>query len=89
VSDPVEQRAQQRLAVAERRLARTPAVTLTATGRAFWRYPSPWIISGYLVATLTARVVVGGWSLADLLAPVVFLILFPVVEWLIHVFILH
>jgi hypothetical protein len=85
----VEQLAHQRLEVAERRLARKPAVSLAATGRAFWRYPSPWIISAYLVAALVARVVVGDWAWADLLAPVVFFAVFPLAEWLIHVFILH
>lgn len=87
--DAVERLAHQRLEVAERRLARTPAVSLAATGRAFWRYPSPWIISAYLVAALVARVVVGRWAWADLLAPAVFVALFPAVEWLIHVFVLH
>jgi hypothetical protein len=87
--DTVEQLAQQRLRVAERRLARRPRVGLAATGRAFWRYPSPWIIATYLVAALAARVLVGDWAWTDLLAPLVFLALFPVVEWLIHVFVLH
>ncbi len=85
----VEQLAQQRLEAAERRLSRRPAVTLAATGRDFWRYPSPWIIAAYLVGAGTARVAVGGWAWTDLLAPAVFLALFPLVEWLIHVFILH
>jgi hypothetical protein len=87
--DAVQQLAWQRLEAAERRLGRRPTVSLAQTGRAFWRYPSPWIISGYLAASLVARVVVGGWSWLDLLAPLVFLAVFPVVEWLIHVFILH
>ncbi|TGN63228.1 fatty acid hydroxylase family protein [Nocardioides eburneiflavus] len=87
--DAVQQLARQRLEAAERRHGRRRTVSLAETGRAFWRYPSPWIISGYLAATLVARVVVGGWSWLDLLAPLVFLAVFPVVEWLIHVFILH
>ena len=87
--DAVQQLAWQRLEAAERRLDRRPTVSLAQTGRAFWRYPSPWIISGYLAASLVARVAVGGWSWLDLLAPLVFLAVFPVVEWLIHVFILH
>jgi hypothetical protein len=87
--DAVEALAQQRLVAAERQLARRPKVTLGETGRAFWRYPSPWLISGYLVTAVLARVAVGAWAWTDLLAPVVFLALFPLVEWLIHVFILH
>ena len=84
-----ERLAQQRLAAAERRLARKPRVTLAETGRAFWRYPSPWMIAAFLAAAVAARVRVGHWSWTDLLAPGVFLALFPLVEWLIHVFILH
>jgi len=87
--DAVEALAQRRLVAAERRLARKPKVTLAGTGRAFWRYPSPRMILGYLVAAVVARAVVGEWAWTDLLAPVVFLAMFPVVEWLIHVFILH
>jgi len=85
----VDNAAQQRLEAAERELARKPQVTLAATGRAFWRYPSPWMILAYLVGTGVARVLVGGWAWTDLLAPLVFLAIFPVVEWVIHVFILH
>ncbi|MDR7253067.1 hypothetical protein J2X46_002052 [Nocardioides sp. BE266] len=85
----VEALAQQRLARAERALSRKPKVTLAATGRAFWRYPSPWMIGGFLVAAVVARLAVGDWSWTDLLAPAVFLALFPLVEWVIHVFILH
>jgi hypothetical protein len=55
----------------------------------FWRHPSPWLILGALVAATAARVVVGGWRASDLLAPLAFLALFPVLEWLIHVFVLH
>ena len=87
--ETVERLAQERLESAERQLARRPTVTLAETGRAFWRYPSPWMIAGYLLAAVAARIVVGGRAWSDLLAPLVFLALFPVVEWLIHVFILH
>ena len=85
----VEQLARQRLDDAERRIARRPRVTLAATGRAFWRYPSPWLILGYLVGALVARVAVGSWPWSDLLAPLVLVACFPLVEWLIHVFVLH
>jgi hypothetical protein len=85
----VDHLAQQRLETAERELARKPKVTLAATGRAFWRYPSPWMILAHLVGAGVARVLVGDWAWTDLLAPLVFLAIFPVVEWVIHVFILH
>ena len=66
---------------------RTP--TLAEAAAEFVHHPSPWIIGGALVAAATARIVTGGWSRGDLLAPLVFLALFPVVEWLVHVFVLH
>jgi hypothetical protein len=88
-AESTEHLARQRLEAAERRLARTPSVTLARTGRAFWRYPSPWMIAGFLVTAVAARVLVGGWAWTDLLAPVVFLAIFPLVEWVIHVFVLH
>lgn len=47
------------------------------------------MIGAYLVAAVVARVLVAEWSWTDLLAPAVFLAVFPLVEWLIHVFILH
>ena len=68
---------------------RRRTVTLAETGAEFWRHPSPWIIATTLVGALVARVAVGGWSLADLWAPAAFLALFPVIEWVIHVFVLH
>ena len=85
----VEALARQRLAGAERELARRPQVTLAETGRAFWRYPSPWMIGAFLLAAVAARLAVGSWSWSDVLAPAVFVALFPVVEWVVHVFILH
>jgi hypothetical protein len=87
--DAVDALARKRLAGAERALSRRPKVTLAATGRAFWRYPSPWMITGFLLTAVAARVVVGDWSWSDLLAPAVFVALLPLVEWVIHVFVLH
>jgi hypothetical protein len=55
----------------------------------FARHPSPWMLFAMLVGGLTARVAVGDWQLSDALLPVIVLALFPVYEWLIHVFILH
>ncbi|MGX1274624.1 sterol desaturase family protein [Streptomyces phaeoluteigriseus] len=69
--------------------ARRSDVTLGSVFRAFWRYPSPWMISGTLVTVLACRIVLGDWRTDDAYAPVVLLLLFPLLEWLIHVFILH
>lgn len=87
--ETVERVARDRLEAAERRLARRPRTTLAETGRAFWRYPSPWMIAGFLVVAVVARVVLGDWAWSDLLAPLVLLALVPLVEWTVHVFVLH
>ncbi len=55
----------------------------------FLKHPSPWMMATILLGSLTARVVVGDWRLSDLWAPLVFVALFPVIEWVIHVFVLH
>jgi hypothetical protein len=89
MSEDVDRLAQERLSADEQRLSRRTTVTLAATGRAFWRYPSPWMLAANLLALVVARVGRGGWSLADAWAPLIFLALFPVLEWGIHVFILH
>ena len=68
---------------------RTQKVTLGAAFAQFWRHPSPWMILGTLVAAVVARVVVGGWGVVDLLAPLVYVALFPLLEWVVHVFVLH
>jgi len=64
-------------------------VTLRGAVREFGRHPSPWIIGTLLLGAVAARVVAGGWTWADAVVPLVMLALFPVLEWIIHVFILH
>ncbi|WP_019200968.1 sterol desaturase family protein [Tsukamurella sp. 1534] len=64
-------------------------VTLGAAAREFLRHPSPWMILAYLAGALVARVAVGGGGPVDLWAPLVFVALFPFLEWVIHVFVLH
>lgn len=63
--------------------------TLSRAAREFWRHPSPLIITAALIAAVTARLVVGGGSLGDLLVPVAMLLVFPFFEWTVHVVILH
>jgi hypothetical protein len=63
--------------------------TLADAGREFWKYPSPWVIGAVFVAALATRIVVGGWQITDALVPLVMIALFPFLEWIIHVFILH
>ena len=63
--------------------------TLADAGREFWKHPSPWMIGETFVAALTARIIVGDWQITDALVPLVMIALFPLFEWIIHVFILH
>lgn len=85
----VERAARARLAREEAAASRRPAYSLGRAAREFWRHPSPWIVTATLAGAAAARLRVGDWSLSDLWVPVVLLATFPVVEWLIHVCILH
>jgi hypothetical protein len=90
-SPEVEALAQERLAAEEARItgSRRQAVTLGTTGREFWKHPSPYMITATIVVALVWRIAEGDWRLSDLWAPVVWVAMFPVLEWVIHVFILH
>ncbi|NKX91536.1 sterol desaturase family protein [Nocardia coubleae] len=65
------------------------SVSLGAAAREFLRHPSPWMIGAVLIVALVARVLVGDWQLTDALVPIVILAAFPVIEWVIHVTVLH
>ncbi len=64
-------------------------LTLAGAGREFVRHPTPWMLTGALLAAAGARIAVGDWQFTDLLVPLVMLAVFPFAEWLIHVVILH
>ena len=68
---------------------RTRQVTLGTAARAFVRHPSPWMIGSLLAAALVARLLVGDWRWTDALVPMVMVAVFPFVEWVVHVFVLH
>jgi len=85
----VERLAQERLASEEAAAPRRTAYTLGMGWRRFWRHPSPWLMSAMLVGALTARLTLGGWRWSELIAPVAFVALFPVIEWVVHVCVLH
>ena len=68
---------------------RKQKLTLGLAFAEFWRHPSPWLILVTLVAATVARLVVGDWGTADVVAPLVYVALFPVLEWVVHVFVLH
>ncbi|MCW2857187.1 MAG: hypothetical protein JWR52_2802 [Marmoricola sp.] len=90
-SPEIEALAAERLAAEERRItgSRRTTVSLGTTFAEFWKHPSPWMISATIVTALVWRIAAGAWQLSDVWAPVVLVALFPVLEWVIHVFILH
>ncbi len=94
-SPEIEALAAERLAADENRITgsagpgRRTTVSLGTAWRSFWRAPSPWMISAFLAAAVTARVVAGGGSWWELVIPAALIALFPVIEWVIHVGILH
>lgn len=63
--------------------------TLTGAAREFVRHPSPWVLSATLLAALTTRILYGHWGVDDAVVPLAMLALFPLLEWAIHVVILH
>src|SRR5258708_6440541 len=57
--------------------------------RDFARRRSPRLIAAAVVVTLVARLAIGGWSWRDAALPALLVALYPVTEWLIHVYLLH
>lgn len=64
-------------------------VTLADAAREFIRHPSPWIIGTLVAGAVTGRVLLAAWTWSDAVVPAAMLALFPVLEWIIHVFVLH
>ena len=93
VDPEIEALAAQRLAADEERITgqarRRQSLSLGAAWAEFWKHPSPWMISTFLVGAVVARVAVGGGSWWELVIPAAQIVLFPVIEWCIHVAILH
>ncbi|HVF20483.1 MAG TPA: sterol desaturase family protein, partial [Mycobacteriales bacterium] len=57
--------------------------------RGFVAHPSPRLLLAGAVVAVSARLLVAGWSLADAIVVAALLVAQPVVEWLIHVHVLH
>lgn len=64
-------------------------MSLSAAFAVFRRYPSPWLLFAAFVCSVAARGAVGGVHVSDGVLVLAILVSFPVVEWLIHVCILH
>lgn len=55
----------------------------------FWRHPSPYLLTTCLAAAITGRLLSGPGSWWELAIPLGLVAILPVVEWVVHVFILH
>jgi hypothetical protein len=92
-SPEIEALAARRLAADEERITgqakRRESLSMRAAWTEFWKHPSPWLISTSLLGAIVARVAVGGGVWWELLVPAGLVALFPVIEWCIHVAILH
>jgi Fatty acid hydroxylase superfamily len=64
-------------------------VTLAGAGREFVHHPTPWMLTGTLLAAAAARLAMGDWQITDAVVPPAMLAVFPFAEWMIHVVILH
>lgn len=57
--------------------------------RVFFSHPSPLILLTLTAGFCGLRVHLGNWSWADAIAPLLIFAFWPLLEWLIHVFMLH
>ena len=69
--------------------SRRRSITLRSAFAEFVRHPSPWMLLALVAGGATMRLGHGDWQLSDLIVPVVLVAVFPVYEWLVHVFVLH
>jgi sterol desaturase/sphingolipid hydroxylase (fatty acid hydroxylase superfamily) len=90
-SNDVEAVARQQVAQDEARItgSRRSSQSLREVFVEFWRHPSPYILAVALVTAAIGRVLAGPGAWWELLIPVGLVAIMPVVEWVIHVFILH
>lgn len=87
----IEALAAERLAADEAAVASTRrrSVSLGAAWREFWRHPSPWMMLAVLVGAGIGRGLVDRFSWTELIVPGLVVLLFPVIEWVVHVVVLH
>lgn len=68
---------------------RPQVLTLGDCWRHFVRQPSPPLLAGAIIATLALRIALGHFSWRDALVAIGMVAITPVVEWAIHVYLLH
>ncbi|MCH9683985.1 MAG: sterol desaturase family protein [Deltaproteobacteria bacterium] len=69
--------------------ARAPGLSLRDAGLVFLRQRTAHVAGGLLLASGIGRMIVGGWSVWDLVVLASFVALHPFAEWVIHVGLLH
>jgi Fatty acid hydroxylase superfamily len=57
--------------------------------RDFFHRPSPKLIAAAIAIVAAARIGIGDWSWRDGALPAALIVLYPLTEWLIHVYLLH
>lgn len=57
--------------------------------RIFYRHLSPRILTVLVLAFLAARLYLGSWTARDMIAPLCIVAFWPLLEWMIHVHLLH
>lgn len=67
----------------------TRSPSLAMVGRQFWTHPSPWIVASFLAVSILVRGLVGPVGRNDVLLLLGLLAVQPLVEWVVHVTILH
>ncbi len=87
----IEAKARERLAVDEKEVtgARRGSQSLRQAWGQFWRHPSPWLLGAFLLGAVAYRASVRTFHWSELIVPAALVVLFPVIEWVIHVVILH
>jgi len=70
-------------------LARDTPGSFTEALSVFFSHWSPRVLVLGLATMATVRTCLGSWSLADLLLPLAVALLWPILEWLVHVHLLH
>lgn len=68
---------------------RRSSLTLGEAFTEFRRWPSARILAAGVAVSATARIAAGGWSSRDLWIPLLMLAAYPLIEWCIHVLLLH
>ncbi len=64
-------------------------MTLPKAFRTLWTHPSPWVLAIGLVTCWSVRITLGEWLIWDALILAGLVAVWPFVEWVIHVFVLH